>query len=236
MIRRQSVPLDKPTPDVAIPSAHGLEIGTDGLWSNDIFLTDTTATHVFTRGVTEFRTSYSSGTIDLDYDPAEEAFVFWRQPANISESRHTLQEAIRHTFADWPSLTLNGALGGYDGYQDYRSLWLNEFIVRNIRTATSRPSRGVSTLALACVGSTRRRPVFCRLTMPGRRRDRSRLREETVRAVGQGTRRTRYAYCQRDARKYPHPFVTQPGGGTRHGHHRTRIALRRPGVAQLGVG
>ena len=120
-------PLDKTIPSVAIPSAHGLEIGTDGLWSNDIFLTDTTATHVFTRGVTEFRTSYSYSTIGLDYDPAEEAFVFWRQPTNISERRQTLQEAIRHTFSDWPSLTLNGALGGYDGYQDYRSLWLNEF-------------------------------------------------------------------------------------------------------------
>ena len=120
-------PLDKPTPDLATPSANGLEIGTDGLWSNDIFLTDTTATHIFARGVTEFRTSYSYSTLDLDYDPAEEAFVFWRQPTNISESSQTLQESIRHTFSDWPSLTLNGALGGYDGYQDYRSLWLNEF-------------------------------------------------------------------------------------------------------------
>ena len=120
-------PLDKPTPDVATPLAHGLELGLDGLWSDDILLTDKTAMHVFTRGATEFRTSYSSGSLDLDYDPAEEAFVFWRQPANISEISHTLQEAIRHTFADWPSLTLNGAIGGYDGYQDYRSLWLNEF-------------------------------------------------------------------------------------------------------------
>jgi thiol-disulfide isomerase/thioredoxin len=120
-------PLDKPTPDVTTPSAHGLEIGTDALWSNDIVLTDTAANHIFTRGSTEFRTLYSYSTLDLDYSPAEEAFVFWRHPMNISESRETLQETIRHTFSDWPSLTLNGALGGYDGYQDYRSLWLNEF-------------------------------------------------------------------------------------------------------------
>ena len=26
-----------------------------------------------------------------------------------------------------PALTMNGSFGGYDGFQDYRSLWLNEF-------------------------------------------------------------------------------------------------------------
>ena len=110
---------------VSLLTTHALEVGAEGLWADDILLTDTTATHVYTMGKTEFRTSYSFSTLELDYDPAEELFVNWREPANVSEKRHTLQETVRHTLT--PSWTLNGSLGGYDGFQDYRSLWLNEF-------------------------------------------------------------------------------------------------------------
>lgn len=109
----------------SVLSAHALEIGADGLWANDILLTDTTATHIYTLGKTELRTSYGFSTLDLDYDPAEEAFVTWREPADVSEKQHTIQAAAQHTLS--PSLTLNVSLGGYDGFQDYRSLWLNEF-------------------------------------------------------------------------------------------------------------
>lgn len=122
---RQGDNRNKMLPSVKLHATHGLELGTDVLWSNDVLLTDTTATHVFARGGTEFRTAYSLGTLDLDYDPAEEAFVFWRQPVSLSDRRHALQEMIQHTLS--PSITLNSAFGGYDGYQDYRSLWLNEF-------------------------------------------------------------------------------------------------------------
>ena len=116
-------PTDEPV--VSLPATHAVEIGSDGLWSNDILLTDTTATHIYMLGKTEFRTSYSFSTLEVDYNPAEEAFVFWREPANVTEERHTLQESIQHSLT--PALTMNGSFGGYDGFQDYRSLWLNEF-------------------------------------------------------------------------------------------------------------
>ena len=110
---------------VSILTSHSLEIWADGMWSDDILLTDTTATHIYSLGKTEFRTSYSFSTLKLEYDPAEEAFVFWREQASITEERHTFQEAVQHIVT--PSLTLNCSIGGYDGFQDYRSLWLNEF-------------------------------------------------------------------------------------------------------------
>ena len=56
---------------------------------------------------------------------AEEAFVFWREPANVTEVRHTLQESVRHTLT--PALTMNGSSAATMAYRDYRSLWLNEF-------------------------------------------------------------------------------------------------------------
>ena len=66
-------PTDEPV--VSLPATHAVEIGSDGLWSNDILLTDTTATHIYTLGKTEFRTSYSFSTLEVDYNPAEEAFL-----------------------------------------------------------------------------------------------------------------------------------------------------------------
>ncbi|MBI2948606.1 MAG: hypothetical protein HYY23_13265, partial [Verrucomicrobia bacterium] len=106
-----------------IPATHALEANSEILWSSGITLTDSAAAYRQTRRNTDLNLSLSFGTIDLAYQPAD--FDIISQAADLSEHRFAVQAGLKHKIA--PALSLLGSGGVYDGYVNYRTLWLNEY-------------------------------------------------------------------------------------------------------------
>jgi peroxiredoxin len=90
------------------------------LLASDITLTDELMEYRETRPVSEFTLSLSHGHTGLHYQP--DSLI--EQAKNVDNDRFTLQTCYHLHLND----TLTGSLGGggYSGYMDYRSLWLNE--------------------------------------------------------------------------------------------------------------
>jgi hypothetical protein len=95
----------------------------EGLFSRDIQMTQTTASYGVKRGGWEFDASAAFNTYDLDYEPV--SFDFLGFPESVAEVRWAA--ALQGKVELRPSLTLSATGGFYDGYNDYRSIWLNEY-------------------------------------------------------------------------------------------------------------
>ena len=90
------------------------------MWASDILLTDESFEYRRTGPQAELGLSFSHGHIGLDYVPES----LLEQPNRLDQDRYGLQAQGRLLVAErW---TLNGGAGGYTGYMDYRSLWLDE--------------------------------------------------------------------------------------------------------------
>lgn len=98
-------------------------IGTDFamLWTSDILLTDELAEYRQTRPGSELALSISHGHIGLHYVP--EAML--EEESDVESERFGFQGTTRFRVSNCVTLLGNG--GAYDGYTDYRSLWLNEY-------------------------------------------------------------------------------------------------------------
>jgi len=102
---------------------HLFEVNSEGLWTSGINLTDSSAAYRQTRRNLDLNLSLSYSTLDLDYQPAD--FDIISQAADLSEHRVAVQGGLKRKVT--PSLSLLGSGGYYDGYVNYRTLWLNEY-------------------------------------------------------------------------------------------------------------
>ena len=102
---------------------HLIEANSEALWTSGIVLTDSSAAYRQTRPKWDLNLNLGFSTIDLDYQPAD--FDLISKPADLSENRVAVQSGLKWKLT--PSLSLLSAGGVYDGYANYRTLWLNEY-------------------------------------------------------------------------------------------------------------
>lgn len=91
------------------------------LMSDDILLTDTRFELRRSDVKSSISASFSHGYIGLQYVPE---FIGVEVPKDIYDNRYTVQLQGRYRAMDQLTLMVGG--GGYQGYSDYRSMWLNE--------------------------------------------------------------------------------------------------------------
>jgi hypothetical protein len=105
------------------PVGHEVQADFEGLFASDIQLTQSTVTYGLKHDSFVISASAALNTFDLDYQPA--AFDFLGFATGLDELRWAGALAGEKDII--PSLTLFVAGGLYDGFSDYRSLWLNEY-------------------------------------------------------------------------------------------------------------
>lgn len=101
-----------------------LEVGGEGMFSNDVRIGDVTASGRIRRESWDVELQATRADIGIDYRNAEVADPLGSS-ASLHEARHALQGGVRLRPSRTTTLQVSG--GGYDGYTDYRSLWLNEY-------------------------------------------------------------------------------------------------------------
>jgi hypothetical protein len=104
-------------------AAHAFEAGSEALWTSGIALTDSSFAYRQTRPRSELTLSLAYSSIDLEYQPAD--FDLISQSAELAEHRVPIQGGLKQKVA--PTLSLLAGAGVYDGYSNYRTLWLNEY-------------------------------------------------------------------------------------------------------------
>ena len=106
------------------PVTHKGGVSFDAMLASDIRITSTAFTYGQKRGGTEWSFSYTHQSYDESYEPFKK-FDFLGQREHLSENYNGGQLALRQSLH--PSLTLLASVGGYDGFTDYRSLWLANY-------------------------------------------------------------------------------------------------------------
>lgn len=113
--------LAAPKRTAGTPRSHTVEADSDIAWASDILLTDSTVRYRQTVGGTEWDVGLSYATFDEDYRPFRLV-----DPNSFEEHLHKDriggQLGLRQSVAD--RLTLLGSFGLYDGYPDYRRVWI----------------------------------------------------------------------------------------------------------------
>jgi len=117
-------PATEPIPPPAKPGStivHTLGSDFAMLWASDIFLTDELVQYRQTRPRSEVTLSVTHGHIGLDFVPEFPT----EKNADVENERYGFQTATRFRLSDRATLLAGG--GAYDGFADYRSLWLDEY-------------------------------------------------------------------------------------------------------------
>lgn len=119
-----------PTPRTSGPQVsdlvrgQSLEAGVETLFGDDIILTDSLAHYKLQ--TTKFEADFSLGwkTFSMDYEPYV-PFDAIGYSQHLRENHYSGGLATRFKWGD--SLTQLASLGAYDGFTDYRSLWLSSY-------------------------------------------------------------------------------------------------------------
>ena len=100
------------------------EVTFDGLWSDDVGLTETTLNYRRQKGRGDLKFGVSLATFDLDYrnDPSTDPLGVAQQ---LSEQRIGFQARYQHRLSERVSASGGGSY--YEGFTDYRNLWLSEY-------------------------------------------------------------------------------------------------------------
>ena len=106
------------------PLDHRGGIVFDALLADDIQITSSAISYGQKRGGTEWKLSYTHNTYEEDYAPFKQ-FDFIGTREHISQDYNSGQLALRQALHD--RLTLVAGGGGYEGFTDYRSLWLAHY-------------------------------------------------------------------------------------------------------------
>ena len=107
-----------------ILSDHYIEPSVEVLWSSDIILVESNFDYRVTGPHADFRLGVSYGIIDIDYEPFAAADIVGF-PTHLSEGRPSLLLSYSRNLSS--TLTLSATAGGYKGFTDHRSLWLDEY-------------------------------------------------------------------------------------------------------------
>lgn len=105
------------------PVTQQLQVDSEGLFSSDIRLTQSSLAYGLKEGRLEINAGTSYNTFDLDYEPA--SFDFLGMPGHVAERRIAGAVNGRANLTDSLAFLFSGGL--YDGFNDYRSAWLNEY-------------------------------------------------------------------------------------------------------------
>lgn len=104
-----------------VPLFHTIEADAEGLWATDMLLTDSRLTYRHEMGAMEWDASFSYASFDMDYRHFSE-FDFFGFEEDLDEDRFGGQVNLRYTPVD--RLTLLAGAGVYDGYPDFRRVWI----------------------------------------------------------------------------------------------------------------
>jgi thiol-disulfide isomerase/thioredoxin len=96
----------------------------EALLSSDVQLTTVDFNYGQQKGGTEWNLSYIHNTYGVDYEPYR-PFDFLGFAERLDENYHAGQALLRQKVHDPLSLSVSG--GAYDGFTDYRSLWLANY-------------------------------------------------------------------------------------------------------------
>ncbi len=100
------------------------EFAFDALLAGDVQITSTVAGYGQKVGETEWKLSYTHQTYDLEYEPFKR-FDFLGFPERLHESYDGGRAAVRHTVGERLTVLASGSV--YDGFTDYRSVWLASY-------------------------------------------------------------------------------------------------------------
>lgn len=107
--------------DSLVPGMNTIEVDSDGTWSTDMYLTDSQLTYRRQIDKVELETSFAYATYDMDYQPFRE-FDFFGFNEHLHEDQLTGRAGVRYNVVD--PLTLIAGGGYYDGYANYRRVWI----------------------------------------------------------------------------------------------------------------
>ncbi len=135
LVAAVSVSAEDAALDVASPPTAGpaLTLRTAGLDSSvlaadDVFLASAMIEYKQTRPASELQIAVSYGHTGIDYvpDPTPNSRIFSAtQPNEVTDDLVGIQSRNHFNLGEQVSWIVAG--GAYDGYTDYRSLWLNEY-------------------------------------------------------------------------------------------------------------
>ncbi len=104
--------------------SHFIEPSIEALWSSDIILVENYINYRVTGAYADFGLGVSYSILDIDYLPFAPADNVGF-PNHLSEGRSSFLLNFSRDLS--PSLTFSATGGGYNGFTDYRSLWLDEY-------------------------------------------------------------------------------------------------------------
>jgi len=104
-----------------LPLFHTIEADSEALWASDITLTDSRLTYRHEGDKLEWDAAFSYASFDVDYQPYT-PFDFFGFSEHLHEDRFSGTANLRYSPSD--PLTLLATLGAYDGYPDYRRVWI----------------------------------------------------------------------------------------------------------------
>jgi len=107
-----------------LPVIHQGDLSFEAMLASDIQLTSTALTYGQKHGATEWKIDYTHNTIGEDYEPYG-LFDFLGYSERINANYNGGAAYVRQELGR--SLTWRLAGGGYDGFADYRSLWLANY-------------------------------------------------------------------------------------------------------------
>ena len=113
--------VEKPT---GPPVTRRGEAGFDALAASDIQVFGGTASYGQKMGGTEWKASFTHNSIDEDYEPFRQ-FDFLGFSEKVHAAYNGGQASLRRKLTD--SLTAQVAGGAYNGFTDFRSLWLSTY-------------------------------------------------------------------------------------------------------------
>ncbi len=106
------------------PGETKAEASFDGIFSSDLSVTSSGAALRHKRGGTELRLGYVHNAYSVDYRPFRQ-FDFLGVAESIDDELNGVQAGVKQSVAKQLTLSVSGA--AYDGYTDYRSLWLANY-------------------------------------------------------------------------------------------------------------
>jgi len=103
------------------PPPFTLEFDPEAIWASDILLSESRVRFEHQIGDVNWDASFSYASFDMDYRPFTD-FDFFGFEEDLDEDRFGGQANLRYGLVDQLTLLVGG--GAYDGYPDYRRVWI----------------------------------------------------------------------------------------------------------------